>query len=171
MNSETSAMTVLGTQIQIASLAITVNPRLLKKPSPIGDTSIGRHGKKNLSELNGASNATPRPPSVNMSRNGWDSVIAAKNRATFHLAIGIPEPISADTIRPTSIANATECVIPRWPNILPYPIPNRKASTSRSGKSGHINVRTQNRAGSFLDWNAVPRADAKTACEKIVGIW
>src|SRR6187549_739104 len=80
-------MTALGIQIQMNSLAITPIPRSLKKPKPIGDTSIGRHGKKNLSLLNGASNATPRPPLVNISRNGCVAVTKPKYRASFHFGI------------------------------------------------------------------------------------
>jgi hypothetical protein len=71
-------MIALGIHIQIISLVMTPKPRSLKKSMPIGETSIGRHGEKNRSALNGASNATPRPPLVNMSSSGCVIVTAAK---------------------------------------------------------------------------------------------
>ena len=40
----------------------------------IGETSIGRHGKKYLALLNGANRATPRPPFVSISSKGCEGV-------------------------------------------------------------------------------------------------
>jgi hypothetical protein len=54
--------------------------------------------------------------------------------------------------------------------MLPYPIPNANAITSASGNIEQIDVRTQNRVGNFPNGNALPTANAKTACEKTVGI-
>jgi len=40
----------------------------------MGDTRIGRHGKKKRSFEKGARRATPRPPSVRASRSVWETV-------------------------------------------------------------------------------------------------
>ena len=75
---EAVANKILGTPIHKTSLSSTSIPRSLKNPEPMGDTSIGRHEKKNLSVLKGASSATPSPPFVSISRSGWETVTAAK---------------------------------------------------------------------------------------------
>jgi hypothetical protein len=46
----------------------------------MGDTSIGLHGKKYRSLLNGANKATPRPPFVSISSNVCESVDKNKKR-------------------------------------------------------------------------------------------
>ena len=69
---------IAGSQTQIISLRITSKPRSLKNLMPIGETSIGRHGKKYRSLLKGASNATPEPPLVNISSNGCENVMSAQ---------------------------------------------------------------------------------------------
>src|SRR6185295_7733442 len=56
-----------GSQIHRASLTRTRSPRGEKKPTPIGETWIGRHGKKYRWLLNGAKSAMPRPPLVSAS--------------------------------------------------------------------------------------------------------
>src|SRR4030095_13044733 len=81
----TTKIRALGIQIHKISLAMTANPRSLKNPMPIGDTSIGRQGKKNLSLLNGANSATPKPPFVSISSKGCVAVTSAKYKAGFHL--------------------------------------------------------------------------------------
>jgi hypothetical protein len=49
-----------GSHTHLNSLHIISTPRLEKNLcTPIGDTSIGRHGKKYLALLNGAHRATP----------------------------------------------------------------------------------------------------------------
>ena len=49
-----------GSHTHLNSLRIISTPRLEKNlRTPIGDTSIGRHGKKYLTLLNGAHRATP----------------------------------------------------------------------------------------------------------------
>jgi hypothetical protein len=73
-----------GNPIQIASLASTSIPHLLKKaPAEIGETWMGRNGKKNRSGVNGRNSATPKPPFVIMSSNGWDAVASTSNKAVF----------------------------------------------------------------------------------------
>jgi hypothetical protein len=49
-----------------------------KRATPIGDTAMGRKGKKYLAFVNGLRSATPRPPSVAMSSSPWDAM--ARNR-------------------------------------------------------------------------------------------
>jgi len=54
-----------GTQIHNSSLANTSTPRFVKNAvTLIGDTSIGRNGRKERADENGAKNATPSPPLV-----------------------------------------------------------------------------------------------------------
>ena len=57
-----------GSHIQRSSLLMTAKPHLLKKAStPMGETTIGLHPKKNLLSLKGQSRATPKPPLVKAS--------------------------------------------------------------------------------------------------------
>jgi hypothetical protein len=53
-----------GKHTHKSSLQITSSPRALKNESPIGETLIGRNGKKQRVLSNGAKNAMPKPPSV-----------------------------------------------------------------------------------------------------------
>src|SRR5687768_564281 len=72
-----------GSHTHLSSLKITRTPHSEKKlPMPIGDTSIGLHGKKYLSLLNGANRATPNPPFVSMSSSGCESVDKNKKMKT-----------------------------------------------------------------------------------------
>jgi len=58
-----------GIPIQIASLTRTFCPHSLKKFStPIGDTFIGRQGRKYLELSQGEKKAQPRPPLVMASK-------------------------------------------------------------------------------------------------------
>ena len=60
-----------GIQTQKNSLLKISQPRSVKNPETlIGETLIGRKGKKYLSLLNGENNATPNPPLVLASSNG-----------------------------------------------------------------------------------------------------
>src|SRR5688572_20426771 len=54
--------------------------------------------------------------------------------------------------------------------MLSYLMPKPNATTSASGSTGQMTVRIQNRAGSDSDRKLFPIAEAKIACEKIVGI-
>ena len=66
--------TAVGTQIHINSLCSTRNPGSLKNSrTPIGETAMGRMGKKYLVGSNGEKNATPNPPSVNASSRPCDA--------------------------------------------------------------------------------------------------
>ena len=69
-----------GIQTQIISLFNTRQPHSLKKlVIPIGETVIGRNGKKKRVLSNGAKKATPNPPVVIASRIGWEAVHKKKN--------------------------------------------------------------------------------------------
>ncbi len=107
MNHDPNTIEIPGTQIQRASLPRTNKPRELKKSAPIGETSMGLHGKKNRSLLNGASSATPKPPLVSMSNNGCESVTHPKYNASFHLDTFVPTKQNAP-IAPRNIAKAIE---------------------------------------------------------------
>ncbi len=54
--------------------------------------------------------------------------------------------------------------------MLPYWTPYANPTTSASGRIANIHERIQNRAGSGSVFVAKPRAEAKIACEKIVGM-
>lgn len=74
-----SSSTKRGIPIQIISLLITSNPHSLKNFwNPIGETLIGRQGKKYLEFSKGEKNATPSPPVVIASSKEWDAVHRAK---------------------------------------------------------------------------------------------
>ena len=58
-----------GNPIQSISERITLAPHSLKKfPMPMGETFIGRQGKKYLELSKGEKNATPSPPLVRASK-------------------------------------------------------------------------------------------------------
>jgi hypothetical protein len=74
-----SQMAVAGIQTTNSSLAMTARPPPEKnRRIEIGDTTMGRHGKKNRSAEKGAKKATPKPPLVSASRRPCDTV--ARNR-------------------------------------------------------------------------------------------
>ena len=160
----------LGIQIQSTSLPMTASPRPLKNPAPIGETSIGRHGKKNRSLLNGANKATPKPPFVNISSKVCDEVMIVKYTISFHLDMLTEAKQSAAARDPTKSANKNECVIPRWPNMLVYGTRKMKAITSASGNTGQTAVSIQKRGGADPDLISAPATVPNMACEKIVGI-
>ena len=59
---------IKGIQIHTISAARTAAPQPLKnEPIPIGDTGMGRYGKKYLVLSKGANKAIPNPPFVNAS--------------------------------------------------------------------------------------------------------
>src|SRR5215213_5150322 len=88
MNFAKNKMTKAGNQTQIISLKITTRPRSPKKLKPIGETSIGRHGKANLLPLNGARSATPEPPFVSISSSGCENVASEKKIASREIEKG-----------------------------------------------------------------------------------
>lgn len=66
-------ITVVGRMIKISSDKSTLTPQSEKKtPTPIGDTSIGRTGKKYRVVSNGQKKATPKPPLVTASSSPCD---------------------------------------------------------------------------------------------------
>jgi hypothetical protein len=69
-----------GSHTHFASLTKVSRPREeAKAPSPMGETLIGRKGKKYRLLLKGANKPTPNPPSVDASSIGWDNVDKNKN--------------------------------------------------------------------------------------------
>src|SRR5690349_15152333 len=108
------------------SLKITAQPRSLKNLKPIGETSIGRHGKANRSALKGAKSATPEPPFVSISRSGCENVASEKKQTSAAKEKGVfknRRAIKAMSA-PKRIAKRMECVKPRWLNIPPRAAPN-----------------------------------------------
>jgi len=82
----------------------------------IGETSIGRHGKKYLAWLNGANRATPRPPLVSISSKGCERVDTNKKRKTTHGAgWGWLKSVYVSSA-PNAAANTMEWVKPRCPS-------------------------------------------------------
>ena len=74
-----TASTPAGIQIQRSSLSNTAKPFPLKnRESDIGETTIGRHGKKYRVLSHGENNATPRPPLVIASKKPWLAVAKKK---------------------------------------------------------------------------------------------
>src|ERR1051326_9625109 len=89
-----------GIQIQAAALRSTAIPRADRNDRiPIGDTSMGRNGKKYRAFENGEKNATPRPPLVAASRNPWESAARKIPNNTRFLSAGAAagKTISAGT--------------------------------------------------------------------------
>src|SRR2546429_8930891 len=67
------------------SLIITAAPRPLKNPpTPIGETLIGRHGRKYRIVSNGEKNATPNPPSVMASSTPCEAVAPKNSQRNLH---------------------------------------------------------------------------------------
>jgi len=74
-----------GSHTHRSSLRMICAPLLEKNRRTLtGETSIGRHGKKYLTLLNGANRATPRPSLVSISSKGCERVEANKKRQTTH---------------------------------------------------------------------------------------
>src|SRR5205823_12240846 len=127
-------MTVDGSHTHLNSLSITRIPHFEKKlATPIGDTSIGLHGKKYLSLLNGANSATPRPPFVSISSKECESVDINRKRKITQLPPGLLRNRVKVSSALSAAAKTMECVKPRCPSISPYLIPNLKPITSKSG--------------------------------------
>ena len=155
-----------GIHTQTNSFRIVVAPAELKKASPIGDETIGRHGRKNRAELNGAKKATPNVPSTMASRPEWEAVAAKKNaNSARRLIIPLTGFLKASsTTSPlTTIAKKNECVSPRWPSIVVWSKPNRLAKISISGATAQTEDNTQNRRGSGRVVYARPKAIDATA--------
>jgi len=110
-----------GIHTQTNSFAIVAAPAELKKAIPMGDETIGRHGRKNRVGLNGAKKATPNVPSTIASRNACEAV-AAKKEANSARRLIVPLPgflKNKSTTSPlNAIAKKSECVSPRCPSIV-----------------------------------------------------
>jgi hypothetical protein len=109
-----------GVQTQMNSFKMVEAPAELKNASPMGDETIGRHGKKNLVDQNGAKSATPSVPSTMASRNECDAVAQKKNATSPNLpipSIGSLKNSSTTTPLKTNAKN-NECVSPRCPSIV-----------------------------------------------------
>jgi len=75
-----------GSHTHLSSLRMICTPLVEKNlRTPIGETSIGRHGKKYRVLLKGAHSATPRPPLVSISSNGCERVEQNKKRKVTHV--------------------------------------------------------------------------------------
>src|SRR5580765_7156318 len=110
----------VNVQNSSASTRRTRNPREFIRPSSdSGATGIGRHGKKYRLLVNGAKNATPRPPSVIASKNPWDAVATGKRIASVkNECAGAHPALKKRTAvnKPMTPAKNRECVKPRCPN-------------------------------------------------------
>lgn len=116
----TVKMTVDGSHTHLNSLSITRIPHFEKKlATPIGDTSIGLHGKKCLSLLNGANSAIPRPPFVSISSNECESVDINRKRKITQLPPGLLRSRVKVSSALSAAAKIMECVKPRCPSISP----------------------------------------------------
>ena len=79
-----------GSHTHWSSLHMICTPRREKNLRTLmGETSMGRHGKKYRVLLNGANRATPRPPLVSISSKGWERVDTNKKRKTTHQGEGL----------------------------------------------------------------------------------
>src|ERR1700761_7430225 len=112
-----AARATVGSTTVSSSEPITVRPRALKKRAPMGETSMGRHGKKKSSSSNGHASAPPRPPSVNASSKGCESA-ARPAKAKARQGV-VRNPFhSAMATSAVARANTAECVAPRCPKAL-----------------------------------------------------
>src|SRR5215813_3767895 len=78
------AAAIAKSQKRTNSRWMTRNPRVVINPAAdIGETGIGRHGRKYRVLSKGAKNATPIPPFVIASKSPCEAVIKAKKIASF----------------------------------------------------------------------------------------
>jgi hypothetical protein len=115
----TPAMMVAGSHTHKNSLQITSSPRALKNESPMGETLMGRNGKRYRVSSNGAKNATPRPPSVIASKAPCDAVTTKKyeHRRNLVHRCGRRGKARNATIKLKTSAKASECERPRCPSM------------------------------------------------------
>jgi hypothetical protein len=145
-----AANSIAGSQIQTSSFRRMAYPRGLKnRGTAIGETRIGRHGKKYRRLSKGEKNATPSPPFVIASSTPWLALARNKYANKGNLAI-LDAPCrntTAATAPARRAAKTSECVNPRCPQKSPYRIPNRNPITSRSGSTEQTIPATQTRLG------------------------
>ncbi len=134
-----------GSPTQQNSAPTTRRPRSLKKRVPMGETWIGRNGKKNRSVDHGQNRATPFPPLVNASNKVCEVVEIQVATNTVHRGVRRRLASAMETNAQTNAATS-ECDAPRCPQGEPYGTRNTKPITSRSGKAAdaqQIAVRRQ----------------------------
>jgi len=114
--------------------------------------------------LNGAKNATPKPPFVIESNIPCEIVDMNKKRKVIS-RLRLPlERIKIVTKMATTAAKEIECVIPLWPSISPYLMPKLKPTTSKSGATEQIEPTiTTDEDMRFLG-NTVYKAIGRAAC-------
>jgi len=106
-----------GMSIQTNSFFMTLKPLGVRNRFRlIGDTSIGRHGKKYRSLLKGEKNATPRPPFVMASRMLCKSPLAKKTQKERHLAFMDFPAMNFEAVTAMMAAKKMPCENPRWPS-------------------------------------------------------
>src|SRR5262245_45141802 len=109
-----------GIHTQSSSLRNTAAPRDEKnRLTPIGETSIGRHGKKYRTALNGATKATPRPPLVKASSSPCENPARKRNVHSRPRLKLVPLNLRTRAAAAVAIAaaNTMECDNPRWPRM------------------------------------------------------
>lgn len=132
-----NAAAIAKSQNNANSHRMTRNPRLVINPAAdIGETGIGRQGRKYRVLSRGAKKATPSPPFVIASNNPCDAVIAAKKIASFmNEWPHFPRTARAAAPAPTKTAKSNEWVKPRCPKGCAYGIQGVN-SASASGRTG-----------------------------------
>lgn len=155
-----------GIHTQTNSFINVSAPAELKKAIPMGDDTIGRHGRKNRVELSGAKKATPNVPSTMASSTECEAVAAKKNASSpIRLIIPLTGFLkNRSTTSPlNAIADKNECVNPRWPSIVVWSNPNRLAKISISGATAQTADNIQNLRGSGRVVYTRPKAIDATA--------
>jgi hypothetical protein len=97
---------------------MTCKPCSLKNLAPMGDTWIGRKGKKYRSALAGQKRATPFPPLVKASRRVCEVVLIQTSVKTI---AGLDRSFLENKTEIVAQARAAtkECEAPRWPHADP----------------------------------------------------
>ena len=164
-----SATATAGIPTQTSSLIRTSAPRAVKKRErPIGETSIGRQGKKNRSCAKGARSATPRPPSVKASKIPWEAIARVRYVQAGIRVSPVVRRVTATMTAPRPAAKRSECVNPRWPSRSAYAMPKRKPMTSTSGIAA-ANAPTIAKCRGTRWRNGVYSAAPNTAWARTVG--
>lgn len=107
----------IGRTISLNSFITTATPLIEKKFLPIGETSIGVIGKKNLSEEKGMNKPTPKPPLVNISKKPWDIIAMKKRKNNFIFSDAFSFKKAKRQVRAKKTANRMEWVKPLCPSI------------------------------------------------------
>ncbi len=106
------AAAIAKSQKRANSERMTRSPRGVINPAAdIGETGIGRQGRKYLELSNGAKNATPPPPLVIASKSPCDAVISAKKSARLKKELPgdhFPRTARAAATIPANAAKSSE---------------------------------------------------------------